>query len=114
MPLRFSSHPSHGDVPNLLLFIVRHAYGPQDTQPLQSVLIRTEELCTCKDAWRVPNIGVEVHDPVRPATPPTRLALSFRSDEWLSPDNRLKILDMVMAGLPLGSLVMPAAHDPSN
>ena len=65
----------------------------------------------------MPNIGVEVHNDLRTlptAASPTRVALSFRGDEWLSPDNRLKILDMVMAGLPLDGLVMLAAYNLSS
>ena len=112
--IAFSSHES--DVPNLLPYILRHAHGPQDTRPLQSVFIRGEAVGTDILAWPVPNIDVEVHDlpTLLNKTPHTRLALSFRSDEWLSPDSRLEILDMVMAGLPLDGLVMFAASDLSS
>ena len=101
------------DVKNLLPFIMRHAHGPQDAQPLQSVLIRSDELRTDILAWPVPNIGVEVHDlpTLLTTTPHTRVALSFRTNEWFNPDSRLEILDMAMAGLPLDGLVTLAASD---
>ena len=108
-----SSLPNIGDVQNLLPYVMRHAHGPQDAQPLQSVLIRSEDNHANILAWSVPNIDVEVHDPstLLAAMLPTRLALSFRSDDWLSPDARLEILNTVMAGLPLDGLVTLAAHD---
>jgi hypothetical protein len=54
-----------------------------------------------------------VHDPptLLAETLPARVALSFRSNDWLSSDTRLEILNTVMAGLPLDGLVMLAAHD---
>ena len=110
----FSSHSlSKSDVQKLLPFIARHAYGPQDTQPLQSVLIRSEEHRVDILAWPVSDIGVEMHDlpTLLTETLPTRVALSFRSDGWSGPRNRLEILEMVMASLPLDGLVMLDAHD---
>jgi hypothetical protein len=64
----------------------------------------------------VSNIGLEVHDlpTLLTAAPPTRVAFSFRSNHWSSPENRLKILEMVMACLPLDGLVMLAAQDLSS
>lgn len=61
----------------------------------------------------MPNIDDVVHDPrtLLAATQPTRVALSFRNDDWLTYDARLEILDTVMAGLPLDGLVTLAAHD---
>ena len=104
------------DVQRLLLFIVRHVHGPQDTQPLQSVLVRSREHHADILAWPVPNIDADRHGLPTLLTemPPARVALSFRSDDCLNPDNRLEILDMVMARLPLDGLVMLAAHDLSG
>ena len=102
----------------LLPFIVRHVHGPQDTQPLQTVFIRSEACRADVLAWPAPNIQVDIAVRDLPtlltATPPTRVALSFRSHGWLSPENRLEILDMVMTCLPLDDLVMLAAHDLSR
>jgi hypothetical protein len=104
----FSVHPPiKSDVQQLLPFIARHAHGPQDTQPLQSVLIHSGERRADILAWPVSNIGnVEMHDLLTscPETPPTRVALSFRSDAGSSPEDRLEILDIVMACLPWTAL----------
>jgi hypothetical protein len=103
------------DVQNLLPFIVRHAHGPQDIQPLKSVLIRSLGNRADVLAWPEPNIGVEVHDlPTLLTATPTRIALSFRDSPWQSSEDRLEILDMVMACLSLDGLVMLAAHDLSG
>jgi hypothetical protein len=103
------------DAQKLAPFIVRHAHGPQDTHPLQSALIRVPNGERRADilAWPVPNIDVEVHDlpTFLTATPPTRVALSFRCNDWLNIDGGLEIFDTVMACLPLDGLVMFATHD---
>ena len=108
------SLPNSRKVQNLLPYVVRHAHGIQDTQPLQSVLIRNNAEYLDILAWPVPNIDVESYDPPTflGATLPTRLAFSFQCDDSLaSSDARLEILDTVMAGLPLDNLVMFATQD---
>jgi hypothetical protein len=113
----FSSHPLIGsDVQKLLPFIVRHAHGPQDTQPLQSVLVYSQEYRADIVAWPVPNIDANVHGlpTLHTEMPPARVVLSFYGDERLSPDACLEIFDMVLARLPLDGLVMLAAHDLNN
>jgi hypothetical protein len=109
--------PSCEDIQRLLPYVVQHINGPQDTRPLQSVLIRSDLNHLDIQAWPVPDIDVEVHD--TPAllgvTLPPRVALAFRSgpDDWsgLSSDAHREILDWVMASLPLNDLVMLAAQD---
>ena len=116
----FSSHLIKSDIQELVPFIVRHAHGPQDTQPLQSVLIRVpnEEHSTSADilAWPVPNIDVEVHElpTFLTATPSTRLALSFRCIGDLGIDDDIEVCDIVMVCLPLNRLVTLATHDLSS
>ena len=108
-----SHHLNIGDVQNLVPYVTRHAHGPQDIQPLQSVLIHSEDNHTNILAWPVPGIDSEVHDPptLLAATLPTRVALSFRCDDWPSSDTRLEVLETAMADLPMDGLVMLAAHD---
>jgi hypothetical protein len=108
-----SSRPHGESVQILVPYIARHTHGPQDAQPLQSVHIRSQSNRADILAWPVPDVDVEVHNmPTWSSTmPPTRLALSFGSDDWLRFDECLDFLDMVMAGLPLGGLVMLAAHE---
>jgi hypothetical protein len=101
------------DVQKLIPFIVRHAHGPQDTHPLQSVFIRAPNATRRVDilAWPVPNIDVEVHDlPTFLTATPTRVALSFWCNDWLCIENAFEIFDIVMERLPLDSLVMLATH----
>ncbi|KAH9080334.1 hypothetical protein EDB83DRAFT_2670635 [Lactarius deliciosus] len=59
----FSCLENGGDVQRMLPYVGRHAHGPQDTRPLQSVLIHGYASCVNILAWPVPDIDVEVHDP---------------------------------------------------
>ncbi|KAN0134353.1 hypothetical protein V8E53_007851 [Lactarius tabidus] len=100
-----------------LPYVVRHAHGPQDIQPLQSILIRSYSRHLDILAWPVPNIDVEVHDPpaLLGATISTRVAISFKSSKyWSNDDVQSEILDAVMTALPLDSLVMLAVQDLDN
>ncbi|KAF8257836.1 hypothetical protein EI94DRAFT_1756657 [Lactarius quietus] len=93
----------------VLPYIVQHAHGPQDIQPLQSMVIRDNKGYLSILAWTLPDIDVEMHDrhAFLGATLPTRVALSFKGDKCA----HLEILDTVMAGLPLDGLVMLSAED---
>ena len=75
---------------------------------IRSKCERTEIL-----AWPVPDIEVDAYNqPTLLARMlPTRVAHSFESLERLGFDKRLEVLDMVMAGTPLGGLVVLAAHE---
>ena len=101
------------DVRILVPCIARHANGPQDTQPLQSAVIRSESNRTDILAYPVPDIDVEVYkQPTFLATAlSTRVALSFRGDRWHGFGERLEILHLVLGGLPLGGLMVLAAHE---
>jgi hypothetical protein len=102
-----------GDARRILPYVVRHAHGHQDTQPLQSVLIKSGRHHADLLAWPVPDIDVQVHDlpTLLPSTLPPRVALSFRRNGYLDTDARLDILDIMMTGLPLDGLVTLAAHN---
>ena len=108
--------PNSGYVQELLPYVARHAHGPQDTQPLQSVLICSEHSHAGILAWTVPDIHVEVHNPptLLAAMLPTRMALSFMSGDWHSFEERLEVLDTALAGLPLDGLVTLVAHNLSE
>jgi hypothetical protein len=109
--------PTCEDIQKLLPYVVQHISGPQDTRPLQSVLIRCDRNHLEILAWPVPDIDVELPDtPVLlGVTLPPRVALAFRTgpDDWsgLGSDAHRDILDWVMAGLPLNDLVTLAAQD---
>ncbi len=105
------------DVQKMLPYIARHAHGPQDTRPLQSVLIRGDRSYADILAWPEPDIDVEVHDPptLLAATLSPRVALSVRSKNWFSSDTQSdihveRVLDAAMASLPLDSLVTLTAQ----
>ena len=109
---------NNGDVKQLLPYVVRHAHGPQDTQPLRSALISSDPSYADVRvlAWPVPDIDVEVHDlsALLAATLPTRVAFSLRSTSLFNPDKYLEILDMMMTSLPLEDLMMVTAHGLHN
>jgi hypothetical protein len=109
--------PNCEDIQKLLPYVVQHISGPQDTRPLQSVLIRCDLNNLDILAWPVPDIDVEVHDTptLLGVTLPPRVALAFRTDPddlpGLGSDAHREILDWVVAGLPLNGLVTLAAQD---
>ena len=101
----------HGDSDNvqrILPYVARHAHGPQDTQPLQSLLFRNRTNYLDFLAWPVPDIDIEVHDPpaLLGVALPTRVALSFQSTDWGVDNNQIDILDWVITTLPLDGLVI--------
>ncbi|KAH9070761.1 hypothetical protein EDB83DRAFT_2262311 [Lactarius deliciosus] len=111
----FSSLWDGGDVERMLPYVARHAHGPQDTGLLQSVLIHGYASRANILAWPMPNIDVEVHDPLA-TTPSPRVTLYITSDLWPS-EIHYEILDAAMAALPLDRLVMLTAehlHFPSG
>ena len=105
--------PYSEDVQEILPYVARHAHGPQDTQPLQSALIRNKGKRIDILAWPVPDIDVEVHG--RPtlltANLPTRLSLSFIGKDWYDCGARSSTRGMAMVGLPLDDLVTLIAQD---
>ena len=91
------------DAQILLPYVARHAYGPQDTQPLQSVLIRGPWSSTKIIAWPEPDIVVEPDDTAtwRAATLTARVALSVSKGSYIILHSF--IVDAI-AALPLHSL----------
>ena len=110
---------SDHSVEELVPYITRHSHGPQDAQPLQSVLILTGSAPTRADiySWSVPEFDIEVHSPptLLATTVPTRVALSFGCHDWplmeYTAEIRVEILHTAMAGLPLENLVTLVAHN---
>ena len=105
-------HRDSCNVQGILPYVARHAHGPQDMQPLQSLLIRNGSHNYLDIlAWPVPDIDIEVHDPpalLGVALPP-RVALSFMRSYHGGHDNQPEILDAVMTALPLDGLVLLTA-----
>jgi hypothetical protein len=99
--------PHDNDMQNLLPYVVRHAHGPQDTQPLQSALVFEKGKYIDILAWTMPNIDDDVHDSLAllPTTLPARVALSLTSKEgWYT-------LGPGIETLPLDDLVTLIVKD---
>ena len=105
--------PSIGsNVRDVFPYIAQHAHGSQDTQPLQSVLIRGKKTRVDILAWPVPNINVEVQWPTLLAsTAPARVVLSLRSSDWKNVDTPNEVLGMAMRAVPLDGLVTLIIQD---
>ena len=102
------------NVPRLYPYVVQHPHGPQDTQPLQSVLIRTDGYQRMDVlVWSVPNIDAEVEGPPTflAKTLPPRVALSFMNITSHSPTTSIRILDEALSALPLDGLNTLIAQD---
>ncbi|KAH8976909.1 hypothetical protein EDB86DRAFT_1406936 [Lactarius hatsudake] len=106
----FSRLENGGDVERMLPYVGQHAHGPQDTWPLQSVLIHGRRRRVNILAWPVPDIDVEVDDPptLLAATLSPRVALYITSDVQYR--SALEILDAALAALPLDGLIMLTAE----
>jgi hypothetical protein len=96
--------PDDTDVRPLLPHLARHAHGPQDTRPLQSMLICNDKHRAKIFAWTLPDIDAKVQDFLTTTTLPSpRVALYFESD--------VDVLDAAMAALPLSGLITLVAHN---
>ncbi|KAI9444550.1 hypothetical protein H4582DRAFT_1909672 [Lactarius indigo] len=90
-----NSHRGDGsDVRQILPYVARHAYGPQDAQPLQSMLIYNNTMC-CRDPCL---------DPFFDSMHSARVALSITNDDNWSPDIHTGTFSAVMEALPLEGL----------
>ncbi|KAF8258575.1 hypothetical protein EI94DRAFT_1754263 [Lactarius quietus] len=100
-----------GNMEDVFLSLSRHAKGPQDIEPLQSVLISRKKRHTNIIAWPLPDIDVDPYDPfaLLSVALSARVALSITSNRH-SPD-QYSLLDRAIAALPLGSiLTLTAQH----
>ena len=97
-----------GDVLEVLPHFSRHAHGLQHTQPLQSVVDRSNSTCVDMRAWTVPGIDVKLADPTvffdAMFCIPADFYSDYDPDVW-SPETTTEIFNAAMAALPLDSLV---------
>ena len=101
---------SINDLQTLLPHVARHAYGPQDTRPLQHMFLRSEWNTAIIYAWTVTDIDVLVQESsystysAKNFTP--RMALSFISIDRNGNDGDTSrdMLDAALLGLPLSNL----------
>ncbi|KAH8994106.1 hypothetical protein EDB86DRAFT_1283301 [Lactarius hatsudake] len=100
------------DVQEILPYVVRHAHGPQDTQPLQSVLVRNDRTCADMLAWTKPDIDVKSHNPIAylKVMAFTRVAFTVTNEDW-PPETHAEIFEAAMTALPMDSLVTLTSQD---
>ena len=101
-----------GDVLEVLPHFSRHAHRLQHTQPLQSVVDRSNTTCVDLLAWTMPDID-EVDRPGRlsDAVLSAPVAFSFENEDWTLGDNT-EVFNAAMAALPLDSLVTLSSSYP--
>ena len=102
------------DVRALIPYFSRNAHGPQDAEPLQSVLISGETSLTEIVLWTAAGADMEVQNPVSliSATLSARAIFTASGHMWFETD--VEILDATMAALPLGSLKTLTAQNSSR
>jgi hypothetical protein len=100
-----SGHPTLVDVQKMLPYVVQHARGPQDSDPLQSVSISVERTHVVILAYHTPNINND--DSEWDAKLPARVVLSVTTRRCHSVlDDHIRILNAALVALPLDNLVM--------
>ena len=101
------------DIQDLFRYLSRHTHGPQDTEPLQSVLISSDRTRATILAWSEPDINVNVHDPfaLLSMALSARIALSITSSY---PRRRNCLHDRAIESLTLESIVTLTAQHRSR
>lgn len=101
-----------GDVREVLPYVSRHAHGPQDAQPLQSVFVSSERTRTHILAWPKPDNDDELRSEIAlfVATRTARVTFIVINEDW-SPGIDAGVFDAAMAALPLDSLVTLTAQN---
>ncbi|KAF8257863.1 hypothetical protein EI94DRAFT_1756479 [Lactarius quietus] len=94
------------DVQEILPYVSQHARVIQNTQPLQSMIVRSDRTSTDILAWTTPDIDIKLFKPIAflDAMLSSSLAFSFKSEIW-SPGVHKGIFDAAVAALPLDSLL---------
>ena len=105
---------SADDVRALIPHFSRHAHGPQDAEPLQSILISGEPSLTEIVLWTTAGADMEVENPVSliSATLSARAIFTASGHMWFETD--VDILDATLAALPLDSLNTLTAQNSSR
>ncbi|KAH9058274.1 hypothetical protein EDB87DRAFT_933890 [Lactarius vividus] len=104
------------DIQKILPYVARHAHGPQDAQPLQSMLVYNNIMCTEILAWTPPDIDVELPNQTAffDFMHSARVALSITNDDNWSPGIDIGTISAVAEALPLDGLVTLTAQTSSR
>ncbi|KAH9174519.1 hypothetical protein EDB89DRAFT_548512 [Lactarius sanguifluus] len=107
-----SYHWDGSDVHELLPYVARHAHGPQDTQPLQSMWFSRSEMRAKVLAWTLPDIDVDFPDQFAAfeSMPSARVAFSVVGDNW-PPGLGAVVFNLVTRALPLDGIVTLTAQN---
>ena len=101
------SESQDGDGMRLLIpHIARNAHGPQDTAPLQSIILMGGEEHAEIVAWTVPDAEVKVCDPgtLTKAAVSARLVFSVESDSEWRDGVETAVFDPMLSHLPLNAI----------
>ncbi|KAH9161214.1 hypothetical protein EDB89DRAFT_755144 [Lactarius sanguifluus] len=107
-----SSHWDGGDVQEILPYVSRHAHGPRDDQPLQSVFVNSKRKRTHILAWTEPDMDREVRNwtDLFLSTHTARVSFAVTNENWF-PGVDAGVFDAAMAALPLDNLVTLTAQN---
>ena len=102
------------EVQLLIPYVARHAHGPQDTTPLQAILLNGEEMHTQIVAWTIPDVDLEVCD----SATLKRAAVSARLDlivtfscQAYRDGMETVIFDAMLTHLPLNAISTLSAQN---
>ena len=94
------------DVRLLIPYVVRNAHGPQDTAPLQSMLLRGESDRAAVLVWTVPDADLEVPSLTAPLSTAVsaRLVFSAWNKYWGRDDMIGMVFDTMLIQLPVNAI----------
>ena len=94
------------DVQLLIPYIVRNANGPQDTVPLQSMLLRGESIHAAILMWTVPDADLEVPSLTAPLSMAVsaRLVFSTWNKSWWRDEMIIMVFDTMLTQLPVNAI----------
>ena len=101
------------DVRILVPYVARHAHGPQDAAPLQTILLNGESRYAQIIAWTVPDADVEIYNVIglHMAVISARLVFTVKLDnEWRN-ETDSAIFDVVLSSLPLNAISTLSAQN---
>jgi hypothetical protein len=101
------------EVLGILPYVTLHSHGPQDTQPLQSMLIYSNSTRIDMLAWAVPDIDFDVRNSstILDTMLSARVSFSVANNRSSSFNISTRMFDATLAALPLDSLVTLTAPD---
>jgi hypothetical protein len=102
------------DVRALIPYFSRNAHGPQDAEPLQSILISGERSLTEIVLWTAAGADLEAQNPVSLISATLSARAIFTASGHMLSETGVEILDETLAALPLRSLNTLTAQNSSR